>query len=33
MYRSMLEDWDVEDTETTFQLDTRQRGYGAWEFR
>ena len=32
MYREALEDWDVEDTSTRFQPDTRM-GYGASNFR
>lgn len=32
VYRQMLEDWDVEDTDTTFVADT-QRGYPTGSFR
>lgn len=32
-FRAALEDWDVEDTDTTFQPDSRQGNYGVSNFR
>lgn len=32
-YRAMLEDWDVEDAQTSFAPDQRMGGYGISQFR
>lgn len=33
LYRTMLEDWDVEDAQTSFAPDQRMGGYGISQFR